>query len=168
MAVSVDVYRWLIFAHILGALLFLLAHGASASVGFRLRSERDHERLRVLLDLSGRSYRVMAIGFLWILASGIILGVAQESWTQVWFWTALILLFVLSFIMTPLVAIPYNKVRKALGLKAPMGGKRAEAAPTPPIEEIPMWLERAHPVAAALVGFGGIVVIVWLMVFKPF
>lgn len=168
MAVSIEVYRWLIFAHILGALLFLLAHGASASVGFRLRTERDHERLRVLLDLSGRSYRVMAISFLWLLAVGIVLGVAQESWRQAWFWLAIILLFVVSGVMTPFVAIPYNKVRRALGLKPPMGGKRALAAPAPSLEEIPAILEQARPVAASVMGFVGIAVILWLMVFKPF
>jgi len=168
MAFSSEIHQWIVFAHVLGVLLFLLSHGAAASVGFRLRTERDHERLRALLDLSGASYKAFSIAFLWILATGILLGIDGEWWRQAWFWLALLLLFVITGVMTPLVAIPLHKVRRALGLKPPMAGKRALAAPPPALEEIPGLLEKAHPTAAAVVGFGGIGVILWLMMFKPF
>ncbi len=40
------------FLHVLGVFAFLMAHGASASMLFRLRRERDPEKIRTLLDLS--------------------------------------------------------------------------------------------------------------------
>ncbi len=54
------VYRWIVFVHVGAALVFMLAHGASASVAFRLRRERDVARLSALLDLSGASYWAMS------------------------------------------------------------------------------------------------------------
>ena len=74
MAVLDDLYAWLAFAHVLGVFVFLLAHGVSAGVGFKLRREKDHARIGALLDLSASSYTMMALGFLWILATGGILG----------------------------------------------------------------------------------------------
>ena len=74
MAILDDVYPWLVFLHVLGVFVFLLAPGVSAGVGFKLRREMDHARIGALLDLSASSYTMMAIGFLWILATGGILG----------------------------------------------------------------------------------------------
>ena len=37
--------RWLIFLHVLGALTFFLAHGASAAMAFKIRKERDFARI---------------------------------------------------------------------------------------------------------------------------
>lgn len=146
MAVSYEVYRWIVFFHVLGVLLFLLAHGASASVGFRLRTERDHERLRALLELSAASYKAFSIAFLWILVTGVVLGINGEWWRQAWFWLALILLFVIAGVMTPLVAIPLHKVRRALGLKPPFAGKRARRAGTCVRGEFPdSWKRRIRP-----------------------
>ena len=47
-------HLWWVYLHILGGLLFMLAHGASAAVVFRLRRERDPAAVRVLLGLSRR------------------------------------------------------------------------------------------------------------------
>ena len=47
--------RWLTLIHILGALGFMLAHGVAAVAAFRLRREREAERIRAILDLSAAS-----------------------------------------------------------------------------------------------------------------
>ena len=136
MALLDDAYSWLRFAHVLGVLVFVLAHGAPAAVSFRLRREQDLERIAALLDVSAASYVAMVIGFLWLLATGLTLGFIGPWWTMAWFWTALVLLFVVAGVMTPLAAIPYNKARKALGLVAPMrrGEVTAPSAPPSPQE----------------------------------
>ena len=163
-----DLYPWLVFLHVFGVFVFLLAHGVSAGVSFRLRKERNPERMRGLLDLSSSSYTVMIVGFLWLLATGSILGVLGRWWQQAWFWVALAALFAITFAMTPLVAAKYNKVRRALGLRPRFQSKKERAAAPPSEAEIDSILSRARPLAVAAIGIGGIAFILWLMMFKPF
>ena len=50
--------QWLIFIHIVGVFAFLVAHGSSVGVLFRLRSERDPGRINALLQLSTSSIQL--------------------------------------------------------------------------------------------------------------
>jgi hypothetical protein len=50
----VDLYPWIVFLHVVGVLLFFIAHGTSMAVGFRLKRERDPARVRALLELTDR------------------------------------------------------------------------------------------------------------------
>ena len=70
--------------------------------------------------------------------------------------------------MTPLVATKYNKVRRALGLRVMFQSKRERKAPPPKPEEVPGFLAAARPMLAAGIGMGGIAIVLWLMMFKPF
>ena len=45
-------YAWLLFAHIASVAGFLLAHGTSAAMAFRLRSEKTTDGIRSLAELS--------------------------------------------------------------------------------------------------------------------
>jgi len=161
-------YEWLVYAHIFGVFVFLIAHGVSAGVGFRLAKERNRERVAALLDLSGSSYRVMVLGFSWILISGLILGSVGGWWIQRWFWAALIVFILLAGLMTPLAAIPYNRLRAMLGLPAPMRRKPIRSATPGTDEEMSAALARISPIPNAAVGILGIAVLLWLMMFKPF
>ena len=77
-------YPWIVFLHVAGGFGFMLAHGASASVAFALRRERNLERLRALLDLSSGSFNVMYLSLLVLLAAGIVAGFMQKWWGQGW------------------------------------------------------------------------------------
>ena len=55
-------YDWIVFLHIFGVFVFLIAHGVSSGVGFRLAKERNRERVAALLEFSGSSYRGMILG----------------------------------------------------------------------------------------------------------
>lgn len=79
-------YRWIVFNHVARVLVFLRAHGASAVVSFRLKNERDPERLRALLDLSSASIGSIAT---WIplgvvILTGVVLGFMGGWWGQWW------------------------------------------------------------------------------------
>ena len=168
MALDPVTYQWLVFAHIFGVFVFLIAHGVSSGVGFRLAKERDRERVAALLELSGSSYRGMMLGFWWILITGLLLGYFGGWWTMTWFWAALITLIVLASLMTPLAAIPYNRVRAILGLRAPLRRKPLPAPLSQTDADLGAALERIAPIPAAAVGMIGIAVLLWLMMFKPF
>ena len=77
-------YPWIVFLHVAGGFGFMLAHGASASVAFALRRERNLERLRALLDLSSGSFNVMYLSLLVLLAAGDTAGFMQKWWGQGW------------------------------------------------------------------------------------
>lgn len=67
-------YRIIVFLHIIFTFGFLLSHGASVSMAFTLKRERDAQKIRVLLNLSGASYPLMSLTLLASIVFGIIAG----------------------------------------------------------------------------------------------
>jgi len=161
-------HPWLVFLHVLAVFGFLLAHGASAGAAFALRRERHPERVRALLEMSASSYGVMYLSLLVLLVSGIITGFTGSWWGQGWIWISLILLIAIVVAMGILGSPIYGGARKLAGLPYMERGK-----PQPPVEpgsaeEIDAQLSKGNPVLLTAIGYGGIAVIAWLMMFKPF
>jgi hypothetical protein len=161
-------YRWLVFIHVLGVFLFLMAHGISAGVSFRVRVERNLERLRALLELSSASYGIMYGGLVLLLLAGIIAGFAGKWWGKGWIWLSLILLIVETGAMSGLGSSFYNRARKAVGSPYRAGRGIHPADPPASPEEIDTLLQAGKPVLLTAIGAVGIVIIAWLMMFKPF
>src|SRR6476660_6559953 len=108
-------YYWVVFLHMVGVFGFLLAHGVSAGVGLRLESEREPQRIRALLDLSGHSIRWMYFSLLLLIAAGIVAGFMGNWWGQIWLWVSLVV-FVLVFVaMQVRGSSYYTNIRKAIG-----------------------------------------------------
>jgi len=70
---------WIVFAHILGAFTFVLAHGVSMFVAFRVRGERDPARVTTLLDLSKSAVAIAAFAVLFLLITGVAAGFIGAS-----------------------------------------------------------------------------------------
>lgn len=64
----------IVYLHVLGAFIFVSAHGASMVTAFRLRSQTDRGRVAELLELSGLSIGLMYIGLVLLLGGGIVAG----------------------------------------------------------------------------------------------
>lgn len=156
------------YLHIFGVFVFLIAHGVSSGVGFRLAKERNRERVAALFDFSASSYRVMLLGFWWILTTGLVLGSLGGWWTMRWFWAAIITLIVLAGVMTPLAGRPYGRVRRMLGLRVPMRRRQPAASAPGSDADVAAALDRISPIPTAAVGIIGIAFLLWLMMFKPF
>lgn len=166
---SFDVYTAAKYTHFIGIMLFLVAHGVSAGVSFRLKKERDRGKVVALLELSASSYPAMSVGLLLILLSAVAMAYMFEWWRMTWFWVSLVVFFVVTGAMTPLATLRYGKIRRALGLKLPMGAKSKDGDRRElPDEELAALLDAVNPLLIALVGFGGIAVMAGLMMFKPF
>jgi hypothetical protein len=161
-------YGVVIFLHVLGVFIFLLAHGASNAVAFALRKERNMERVRALLMLSPSTFGMMWGGLGLILVSGIAGGFMLNWWAQGWIWAALALFIVMIAAMSIYTAPYYGNLRKAAGLPYTEGRKVAEPQPPVSDEEMARLLASPRPIYTALIGWGGLVVILWLMMFKPF
>src|SRR6187401_2316208 len=97
-------HRYIVYVHVLGVFLFLIGHGVSVMVLWRVRRERDPAVLRTLLDFSARAIGVMGIGSTIWFFSGIYLGFSGNYWTngQYWLWASLVIAIVVVGLMTPM------------------------------------------------------------------
>jgi hypothetical protein len=161
-------YSWLVFLHVLGVMAFMLAHGGTTVMTFQIQKERDPQRMRTLLDLSGYSWPGFALSFLLLFVSGIIAGFMGRWWSQGWIWTSLVLLLGMSIYMGWSSRAHYHKLRKALGLPYFEGWGDKPAIEAASEEEILAVQAKLRPVPLAILGFGITLVILWLMMFKPF
>jgi hypothetical protein len=163
-----DLYPWLVFLHIAGGFTFILGHGASAMASMRLRGEREPERVRALLDLSSGSLTIAYVGLLLLLVAGIAAAFGGSWWGRLWIWSSLVLLVLIAVAMYPLGSQYYAKVRHAVGLRT-YQDKKDDPDPVPASPaELDALLTSNRPGLLAGIGGVGLLVILWLMVFKPF
>ncbi len=159
---------WIIFIHVASAFVFAAGHGVSLFMAFRVRRERDPARLAAMLDLSSYSLIAAGIGLLVLLASGIAAGWLLGSFSRWWIWISLALLIVIGILMTPVGAVYYTRIRRALGQRT-RDVKKDEPDPVPlSAEELERLLTSRRPELLLLLGGGGFMVILWLMMFRPF
>ena len=160
-----DLYPWLLVIHVASLFIFFVAHGAAASVAFRLRREREPERVRALLELSRVSVgAVMSAAFLLGLAAGIWLTFLGNFWGRGWVWASLAIFIGVAILMTPIASLPLARIRTAAGIGRPKDG----VVPPGDDAELQRLLERWNPFPVAALGVTAIAVITWLMFFKPF
>ena len=163
-------YQWLVFAHILGVFGFLLAHGTAAAVTFALRRQREVERIRVLLDLSRGVTMVANVSLLVLLAAGITAGFMGNWWGQGWIWASLGLFILIGVTMTLLGSRPLNRLRQLVHAGNPSRSETISHASldTSSEKQLAVLLAATHPWLLTVIGGGGLVLILWLMMFKPF
>ena len=151
-------YQWIVYLHILAVFAFLLAHGAATAITFKLRGERQVERIRALLDLSASMRILGSVSLLVLILAGIILGFMGAWWGHGWMWTALILLVLMSVAMSVLASRPLAQARRLLAASS-----LAEVD-----QQLSALLAAPNPVVLSAIGGIGIAIILWLMQFKPF
>jgi hypothetical protein len=163
-----DWYPWIVLLHVLGAFGFVLAHGASAFAAIQIRAEREPARVAALLDMSGMSLGLMYISLVVLLVGGIAAGFLGGFWGSRWIWVAIGVLVLVIGAMYPMGSLHYAKVRRAVGLKSYSDPK--DAPPAEPLSgpELEALLASNRPFALAAIGGIGLIVIIWLMVLKPF
>jgi hypothetical protein len=161
-------YQWLIFFHVLSVFSFIFSHAASVHVAFAVQRERDLERLRALLGLSINSYRTMYPSLLMIVLTGILAGFQGQWWKSGWIWASLVLLLAIAGAMYPLGTANFGRAREAVGMPRVENGVIIPAEATKNTEEIDAILKKTNPFLLAAIGFGGLALLTWLMLFKPF
>lgn len=154
-------YQWWVFLHIAGAFVFLVAHGVSMGVSLQLRQERDPRRIMALLDVSSTSISGLYVGLVLLLTGGVVAGFVGDWWGQGWIWVALGTLVVVMILMYALASNYYKRLRLIVGAMA----EGSEAVSEERLAEL---LSGPRPVILAVTGFGGLLFILYLMLFKPF
>jgi plastocyanin len=154
------VHRWWVFLHVAGAFGFVMAHGVSAYVTLRLPRERDPGRVGQLLELSASS-----VGFMWnaigvLLVGGIAAGFTGHYWGQGWIWAAIVLL------VAEMAAMYYLGTSWAARIRT-ISGAMAEGTEAVSQQQFEELLRSKRPHLIATIGFAGLALLLWLMIFKP-
>ena len=157
-------YQWLVFLHLVGVFGFLLAHGASAMVSFRLRAERDVNAIRALLYLSSSALMVSFYSLIVLLVGGVGAGFVGHWWSSGWIWAALGVFVVVWGLMSAFSGRTMRQARLVVGFTGP--GRPTKEPGTP--EQIAAALAATNPWLGLLTGGIGLLIILWLMLFKPF
>lgn len=163
-------YSWMVYLHVLATMTFLFTHGASSIVAWRLRGRPDPATARAWLGVyaTGRYFTLLYSSLIVLLISGVAAGFMGDWWGEGWIWLSLALLVAIMVGMYVLGSAYYTKLRRALGLEYFDGRKPHPAEEPAPAEEIERLLARSPALALTVIGFGGIAVILWLMILKPF
>jgi 4-hydroxybenzoate polyprenyltransferase len=142
------VYQWIVFIHIASVFGLLLVH--PVTVAFHLKEERDDTRIRELLEVSEAASTLRWIFFGLTLASGVVLGFLGSWWSATWIWAALTVFVVIGVVMNL------------------YGGRTIDRiADTRDNAEMERLLTRFRPWILAVTGTGGLLLILYLMLFKP-
>lgn len=163
-------YRWMVFLHVCGAFGFLLSHGVPALASLKLRSETDRSRIAALLDLSSNPLTAWITwgSFVLMLVAGVVAGFMGSWWRTGWIWAAIGVLVVVSVAMSLLGSRHMNELRQAVGLPWFDGRRQQPGGSGLSDEELAQRLSSPRPFTVAWIGFAGIAVLIWLMMFKPF
>ena len=160
-----DLYPWIVIAHVFFVIIAFGAHGVSALASFRVKASSDRAELKTLLDLSQTSLVAAGVALLVAILLGIWAAIMGGHFSRTWPWAAIVVLVVVVITMTPLAANPMREMRAALGI-----GNDKSGAPLVPGSDGDIAAAKAklRPELTMVVGIVGLAVLVWLMELKPF
>jgi hypothetical protein len=154
-------YRWWVLLHIVGVAGFLSAHGVSMYVLYQVRAvDLDRGKILGLLTFSGSTTMPMYVSLLLLLVGGIAAGISGQWFSYWWIWVSLLVLLLTTAGMY-VVAKPYFERLKAACEVRPSGVPRVSD------EELGQILRGGATNAVAGIGAVGLLIILYLMVFKP-
>jgi hypothetical protein len=148
-----SLYLWLKFLHIVGLGAFLIAHGVAAGSSLMLRRPSTDAVRAALLRVSIQSAAIFYPALVLIVGTGVWMGFEGSWWRSGWIWVAIGVLVAVIVIMSAM-SVPYHKARDAANAKPP--------------QDLEPVLKPARPIELAVVGTIGLLVLFFLMVFKPF
>jgi len=159
-------YAYIVLLHVVGAFVFALAHGVSIAVSLRLSGVTDREEMRGLLSLSQLAVGGLYVGLVLLLSGGVWAGFAGNHWGHAWIWTALAILVVIIVAMYAIATPFYSRMRVAAGVTTDPA--MLERFGPIDADELAAMAASRRPVALAAIGGIGLLLILWLMVVKPF
>jgi len=153
------VYQWFVFTHLVGLVLFVFAHGASAFASYQIRALRDPMAIGGYLTLSMQAVRAAYIGLLVLIIGGAGAATVSNLWGQPWVWGSVVVLVLVLLAMYIVGSRYYMNLRKML-----LG---SEGRPAISEGDLAAYLNSRVPDALGGIGALGLLVLIWLMVMKP-
>jgi general stress protein CsbA len=154
-------YQWFVVLHLAGLVVFALCHGVSTFVAFRIRGCSDRSLVVELLALSQRANKFAYVGLLLLVVGGIGAAAQAGSLASSWVIATSVVLIVVLVVMGALAAGFYYPLRKQLAETTPDGSPMLDG------DRLVAALDNRRPDVLAVVGLGGLLVMVALMVLKP-
>jgi len=158
------VIQWLLFVHVATVLAFLLGHGVHVGVMWRQRQEADPRRNLAFFEIlpSSLPLRILGAG---VILSGLLLTAAMSLWGRAWIWLSIVALTAIWVVMWRYGGVYYDALETA-------GARAIEAEGTAEEQTARTAWDRARlgpePAILTIVGLGGLLAILWLMMFRPF
>lgn len=157
---------WLAFLHVGAVLAFVMAHGIHATIMWRMRGQPDPETCRSLFNglPTTRLVRILAVA---VIATGLLAGFVTDWWQEWWMWLSLVILLAIWLAMWRWGGSYFGAISETADAAA-----EAQASGSAELGPALAAFERARlgwqPPVLMAIGIGGLGVIAWLMVFKPF
>ena len=161
-------YQWIVLLHIVGAFVFILSHGVSGFMAYQISRERDRARIAALLDLSSTSLGGAYLGLVLLLIGGIWAGLDGGHFGRAWIWAAIVVLVAIMVAMYAIASSYFNRLRVVVGVRSRYGPRDAPIPPPGSDAEVAGMAAGAPFAALSGIGLGGLLIILWLMVVKPF
>ena len=153
-------YGWWKFIHLVGVVGFVAAHGTSMAATVLMRRVHEPQQVSGILQLSAATVSAFYFSTLVLLVGGIGAGVQGRWFEQGWIWVSLGLLVGVGILMFPMARGHFRRIRTVLELM--------ETGTTVSRDDFVRVLNSGNPVLTAGTGFVAILLIVYLMVLKPF
>lgn len=158
------IYSWLVFSHIAGVALFVAAHGVSMFAAFSVRAQRDPRAVSVLLTASKRAVALAYVGLFLLVVGGVGAAISLGVMDRVWIIGSIVLLVAIMVAMYSIATTYYVGIRSLVG-----DGLERGDDDSPVVDRVALEarLDSRRPELLLSVGGSGLVILVWLMVFKP-
>lgn len=155
------VWQWWLLLHLAGVLTFVGAHGVSMFVLYRVRGERDRQRIAELIAFSGTTTRPMYFALLILTIGGVGAGLTLHLFSQWWLWISIFILLITIGLMSGLAKPYFRRITAACEVR-PSGVPRVSD------EELEQLLRSGEAHVISAIGVVGLLSILYLMLFKPF
>ena len=156
-------YQWVVFLHVLAVFWFLLAHGVSLFVAFRVQREKDIHAIRALLGLSSSAAMASLIGLIVLLLAGVAAAFMGNWWHAGWVWVSLAVFVLIWAAMSIFSGPAFRRARMAAGFTGPTTINESIVS-----EKLPVTIAELRPWLPTIIGGVGLAIILWLMMLKPF
>jgi len=154
-------YRWIVFLHVVSAVVFVGFHGASFFVFDWARKQRDRSHILGAFQFSAWTVTGAYVSLAATLGTGIWLGFARSRlFSQPWYWLSLGLLLAMTVLMFVTAKPLADRTRAAFELR-PSGVPRVSD------DELTQILRSPRTHVTSAIGFIGLVAILYLMVLQP-
>ncbi len=153
-------YGWWKFIHLVGVVGFVAAHGTSMAATFLMRRIHEPQQVSGVLQLSSATVGTFYVSTLVLLVGGVGAGVEGRWFDQGWIWVSLGLLVGVGVLMFPMARGHFRRIRLVLELM--------ESGTAVSREDFIRVLNSGYPLLTAGTGSVALLLIVYLMVLKPF
>ncbi len=154
-------FNWWRLLHLAGIFGFLICHGVSMFVLYRIRNvQLDRSKIGELISFSGLTTMPMYVSMAVLVAGGVGAAVTIDAFSHPWLWLSIAILLITVGMMLAVASPYFKKITAACEL-------RPSGVPRKADEELEALLHSRATTLITAIGSAGLASILYLMIFKP-